>query len=115
MSDYRLGSIWLINFEPQVGTEIRKTRPGLIISNTKFNTQRQKITVLPLTSTESASGGMARVFVPKSELNCLSRNSEVIVIDPATFDKRRFNRFIGNLEPDLLKDVQSKLKIYLDL
>lgn len=115
MSDYRLGSIWSINFEPQVGTEIKKTRPGLIISNTKFNNQRQKITVLPLTSRQTESGGMARVFVPKSDFNCLSRNSEIIVIDPATFDKRRFNRFIGELEPNLLEDVQVKLKIYLDL
>ncbi len=115
MSNYRLGTIWSINFEPQVGKEIKKTRPGLIISNSKFNIRRQKITVLPLTSRETASNGMARVFVPKSELNCLSRNSEIIVIDPAIFDKRRFNGFIGNLEPNLLADVQSKLKIYLDL
>ena len=115
MSDYRLETIWSINFEPQVGTEITKTRPGLIISNTKFNRKRQKVTVLPLTSRETASGGMARVFVTKSDFNCLSRNSEIIVIDPATFDKRRFNRFIGNLESNLLAEVQSKLKIYLDL
>ncbi len=42
MSDYRHGAIWLINFEPQIGTEIKKVRPGLIISRTEFNRQRQK-------------------------------------------------------------------------
>ena len=115
MSDYRLGTIWSINFEPQVGTEIKKTRPGLIISNTKFNLPRQKITVLPLTSRQNASRGMSRVFVPKSKLNCLSQNSEIIAIDPATFDKKRFNRFIGELESELLEKVQAKLRIYLDL
>jgi Growth inhibitor len=36
-SDYRLGSIWLVNFDPSVGTEIRKTRPAVIISGTAFN------------------------------------------------------------------------------
>ena len=71
MSDYRLGTIWSINFEPQIGSEIKKTRPGLIISNTKFNLQRQKITVLPLTSRQKKSSGMAKVFVPKSKLNGL--------------------------------------------
>ena len=115
MSNYRLGAIWSINFEPQVGTEIKKTRPGLIISKTSFNLQRQKITVLPLTSQTTPSEGAARVFVPQSSLNCLNQNSEVIVIDPATFDKKRFNSFIGELEPNLLKQVQDKLKIYLDL
>jgi mRNA interferase MazF len=115
MSDYRLGAIWWINFEPQIGSEIKKTRPGLIISNTNFNISRQKITVLPLTSREESSEGMARVFVLKSDLNCLNSNSEIIVIDPATFDKRRFIKFIGELENNLFKQVQEKLKIYLNL
>jgi mRNA interferase MazF len=35
--DYRLGSIWLVSFDPSIGTEIRKTRPALIISGTSFN------------------------------------------------------------------------------
>ena len=40
MSDYRHGTIWLINFEPQVGTEIKKVRPGFIVSKTGFNQKR---------------------------------------------------------------------------
>lgn len=43
MSDYRHGAIWLINFEPKVGTEIKKVRLGPIISRTEFNQQTQKI------------------------------------------------------------------------
>jgi mRNA interferase MazF len=48
-NDYRLG-IWLIQFDPSVGTEIRKTRPRMVISGDIFNTGRSKVTVLPLTS-----------------------------------------------------------------
>lgn len=138
MPEYRLGSIWSISFDPQVGSEIKKrcdpadfqsakqrasphvrapreTRPGLIISDTEFNQSRQKITVLPLTNREKTSNGMARVFVLKSELNSLDKNSEIITIDPATFDKQRFRSFIGILEPDLLELVREKLRIYLNL
>ena len=49
-SDYRLGSIWIARFDPSVGTEIRKTRPALVISGTLFNERRSKVTVLPFTS-----------------------------------------------------------------
>jgi len=49
-SDYRLGSIWIAKFDPSVGTEIRKTRPALVISGTLFNERRSKVTVLPFTS-----------------------------------------------------------------
>ena len=115
MSDYRHGTIWLINFEPQVGTEIKKVRPGLIISKTGFNLKRRKITVIPFTSQTQSSVGAARVFVPKSSLNGLSKNSVLIVIDPATFDKKRFIEYLGELEEDLLKEAKRKLAIYLDL
>lgn len=115
MSDYRHGTIWLIDFEPQVGSEIKKVRPGLIISKTGFNLKRQKITVIPLTSQAKTSGGGARVFVPKSSQNGLAQNSELIVIDPATFDKKKFIKYIGELEESLLQKVKHKLAIYLDV
>ena len=115
MSSYRHGSIWSINFEPQVGSEIKKIRPGLIISKTSFNLKRKKITVLPFTSQEHPSKGAARIFVPKSSLNGLDKNSELITIDPATFDKKRFIDYIGSLELDLLEEAKRKLAIYLDI
>ena len=67
MSDYRHGTIWLINFEPQMGTEIKKVRPGLIVSKTEFNKKRRKITVIPFTSQQQSFVGAARVFVPKGD------------------------------------------------
>jgi mRNA interferase MazF len=115
MSDYRHGTIWSINFEPQVGSEIKKVRPGLIISKTGFNLKRKKITVILFSSQATSSQGAARVFVTKSSLNGLTQNSELIVIDPATFDKKRFIQYIGELEASLLKEVKRKLAIYLDL
>lgn len=115
MSDYRHGTIWLINFDPQVGSEIKKVRLGLIISKTGFNLKRQKITVIPLTSQTKSSGGAARVFVAKSSQNGLTQDSELIVIDPATFDKKRFIDYLGNLEENLLQEVKRKLAIYLDI
>lgn len=61
-SDYRLGSIWLVTFDPSVGTEIRKTRPAVIISGTPFN-QRSKVTVLPITSAvPNGSSGIAIAY-----------------------------------------------------
>ncbi|MDX2254009.1 MAG: type II toxin-antitoxin system PemK/MazF family toxin [Pseudanabaenaceae cyanobacterium bins.39] len=38
-----MGSIWLVSFDPSIGSEIRKTRPAVIISGTMFN-QRSKVT-----------------------------------------------------------------------
>ncbi|MFN5923500.1 MAG: type II toxin-antitoxin system PemK/MazF family toxin [Pseudanabaena sp.] len=114
-SDYRLGSIWLVSFDPSIGTEIRKTRPAVIISGTAFN-QRSKVTVLPITSA-NPSDCLLPVIVPlvPSINNGLSSNSLVVCIDPMTFDKRRLIQCLGQVEPNQLVEIQQILVRYLEL
>jgi len=47
-SDIKRGEIWRINFDPTVGTEIRKTRPAVVISSNSIGKLPLKI-VAPLT------------------------------------------------------------------
>ncbi|WP_271253818.1 type II toxin-antitoxin system PemK/MazF family toxin [Pseudanabaena sp. Chao 1811] len=113
--DYRLGSIWLVSFDPSIGTEIRKTRPVVIISGTAFN-QRSKVTVLPITSA-NPSDRLLPVIVPliPSVTNGLSSNSFVVCIDPMTFDKRRLIQCLGQVEANQLEEIQQILVRYLEL
>jgi mRNA interferase MazF len=114
-SNYRLGSIWLVSFDPSVGSEIRKTRPAIIISGTVFN-QRRKVTVLPITSSNPDSK-LLPVVVPvdPNTENGLTTNSYVVCIDPMTFDKQRLIRQLGILESVKIQQIQSILCAYLDL
>ena len=113
--DYRLGSIWLVSFDPSIGTEIRKTRPALIISGTSFN-QRSKVTVIPITSA-NPSDRLLPVVVPlmPSHTNGLSTNSFVVCVDPMTFDKRRLIQYLGQVEAYQLQEIQQILLRYLEL
>jgi mRNA interferase MazF len=114
-SNYRLGSIWLVNFDPSIGTEIRKTRPAMIISGTIFN-QRRKVTVLPITSSYPDSR-LLPIVVPikPDDNNGLNTDSFIVCIDPMTFDKQRLVRELGILNIETLGRVQSILRSYLDL
>lgn len=116
-SDYRLGSIWLVAFDPSVGTEIRKTRPALIVSGSLFNTKRTKVTLIPFTSAIYNKPRMASavVLVPESPKNGLSVDSLLICIDPMTFDKARLIKRLGELETELLQQTQDILRRYLYL
>jgi mRNA interferase MazF len=113
--DYRLGSIWLVRFDSSIGTEIRKTRPAVIISGTAFN-QRSKVTVLPITSA-NPSDRLLPVIVPlvPSITNGISSNSFVVCVDPMTFDKRRLIQCLGQVEPNQLEEIQQILVRYLEL
>jgi len=110
-----LGSIWLVTFDPEIATEIRKTRPALIISGTSFN-QRSKVTVLPITST-NPSDRLRPVIVPliASPSNGLSNNGFVVCVDPMTFDKRRLIQYLGQIDVEQLPEIQRILVRYLEL
>ena len=44
------GEIYLVNFDPTIGHEVKKKRPALIISNNIHNQYSPLITVAPLSS-----------------------------------------------------------------
>ncbi|TAE53158.1 MAG: type II toxin-antitoxin system PemK/MazF family toxin [Nostocales cyanobacterium] len=112
-----MGSIWIVTFDPSVGTEIQKTRPALIISGTLFNNQRTKVTVLPFTSAKFNNSRIspAVVEVPASAQNGLSVDSLLICVEPMTFDKVRLTQQLGDLETELLEQGQTILRSYLSL
>jgi mRNA interferase MazF len=113
--NYRLGSIWLVNFDPSIGTEIRKTRPAMIISGTLFN-QRRKVTVLPITSSSPDSRLLPVVVALEPDPNNgLNTDSFIVCIDPMTFDKQRLVKQLGLLNIDKIHQVQAILRSYLEL
>ena len=58
------GEVWWVEFDPAVGIEIRKTRPGGGVSNNSANRNLGRVIVVPLTSnTERIYPGEARVMV----------------------------------------------------
>jgi mRNA interferase MazF len=117
LGNYRHGSIWVIAFDLSVGTEIRKTRPGVVVSGTAFNEKRSKVTVLPFTSSRPNDPRIspAVVSVNSSEGNGLAADSLLVCIEPMTFDKARLSQYLGQLESDLLQQMQTILKRYLVL
>jgi mRNA interferase MazF len=113
--NYRLGSIWLVNFDPSIGTEIRKTRPAMIVSGTLFN-QRRKVTVLPITSSSPDSRLLPVVVALEPDgINGLTTNSFIVCIDPMTFDKQRLVKQLGMSNAEQIRQVQTILCSYLEL
>ncbi|MBS0655466.1 MAG: type II toxin-antitoxin system PemK/MazF family toxin, partial [Verrucomicrobia bacterium] len=44
------GDVFWVTFDPQMGTEVKKTRPAIILSNNLFNKHLPRLIVVPLTS-----------------------------------------------------------------
>jgi mRNA interferase MazF len=89
----------------------------VLISGTAFNQKRTKVTVLPFTSMRPNDPRIspAVVSVNKSGRNGLSVDSLLVCIEPMTFDKARLTRYLGELEPEQIQQMQAILKQYLVL
>ncbi len=107
----RRGEIWLVNFDPSVGTEIQKVRPALIVSNDSANQHASKVSLLPMTTASRSLPIL--VLVEPDPANGLDRPSVIRVPDISTFDKARLHRRLGRLAPELMVQVNQKLALHL--
>lgn len=103
------GEVWWIEFDPAVGSEIRKTRPGIIVSNNSANRNLSRVIVVPLTSnTERVYPGEARVSVAGGE-------SKAMADQLMTADKVRLKTRIGELSKADMLAVEHAIRVQLAL
>jgi mRNA interferase MazF len=103
------GEIYWVSLDPAVGTEIRKTRPAVIISNDSCNRFGSRVVVLPATSNVSSLyPGEARIEVGGAPARVLGDQLRSI-------DKSRLKSRIGTLSQDELDDVEEAIRITLGL
>lgn len=58
------GEVYLVNFDPSIGTEIRKTRPALIIQNDVGNSYSSIVIVAAITSQfDKKLGSIAQIML----------------------------------------------------
>ncbi len=103
------GDVYWVHLDPTLGTELKKTRPAVVVSNDACNRYGARIVVVPITSNvTSLYPGEAKVIVAKREARVLGDQLRSI-------DKGRLGRRIGSLSKDDLAVVEEALKITLGL
>ena len=85
--------VWLVNLDPTIGSEIRKTRPAVIVSPNELNSFLRTVIVVPLTT------GRQYRFRPATHF---FKTDGVAAIDQVrTVDKQRLVKRLGILDaPD---------------
>jgi mRNA interferase MazF len=90
-----------------------KPRPALVVQDDGFDVLAS-VTVLPLTSTLSASS-FVRLTVEPTSQNGLRRASQVMVDKAGTVDRRRIGQNIGRIDPELMRVADAMLARFLGL
>lgn len=103
----KYGELWIADFEPQVGEEITKKRPALILSNNLFNSSQKLVFVVPLTTWQDKFyKGIWFLKIDKNATNNLNVDSAINCSQIKSFSKDRLIEKIGEVEERIMKEVR---------
>lgn len=107
------GEIWLVNFEPQVGQEIKKTRPAIIVNSDALGVLPLKVVVTLTDGLKQQQTWMAKLS--PSRKNGLSKTSFADCFQVKSLSEKRFFKKIGVLTEAEMADVKICLAMVLEL
>ena len=95
--------VFLISLDPTRGSEIRKTRPCLIISPDEMNDYIRTVIVAPMTT-------KGRPYPSRVSCAFQGKRGQVVLDQIRTVDKTRLVRRLGTISPSVQRKVLDVLQ-----
>ncbi|MCU0402482.1 MAG: type II toxin-antitoxin system PemK/MazF family toxin [Algoriphagus sp.] len=109
----RQGEIWWTDLNPSTGSKQRGRRAELVISGNLLNKYLEVVLDVPLTTQIKRYKGNP-ILEPNS-LNQLKLSSEALVFQVRSISKFRLLEKIGDVEPEIIKEIKETLNDILTL
>lgn len=103
------GEIWWVEFDPSIGSEIRKTRPAVIISNDIANAHLARVVVVPLT------GNVTRLYPGEAMLTVAGKPSKAMADQIMAADKSRLKERLGAATAAEMESLDAAIMLHLGL
>ena len=97
------GEIWLVNLDPTVGSEIRKTRPCVVVSPPEMHDHLRTVIVAPMTT--GSRPAPFRVAVSHS-----GKRGLILLDQMRAVDKARLARKLGTVSAKTLMTTLNTLQ-----
>ena len=100
--------IILVNLDPTLGSEIKKTRPCVVISPNEMNKFLNTVVIAPMTTS-------SKNYPTRIEIKHDSKNGWIVLDQIRTIDKLRIIKDLGRLTKSEINELKSVLKeTYID-
>ena len=95
--------VYLVNLDPTVGHEIKKTRPCLVISPDEMNKHLQTIMIAPMTT-------KSHEYPSRVALRFKGRDAWVVLDQIRTVDRGRLVKELGKLESRNVRNIKDVIR-----
>jgi mRNA interferase MazF len=95
--------IVIVNLDPTIGSEIKKTRPCIVISPDEMNQHLNTIIIAPVTS-------KSKSYPTRVEIKVRGNQNWIVIDQIRTIDRRRIVKTGGNLTQDEIYRVKEVIK-----
>jgi len=90
--------IWMVSLNPVVGSEIKKTRPCVVVSPNEANQYLNTVTIVPLTSSLKA-------YPTRVALRFQNKQGEMAIDQIRSIDKSRLVGRLGHLDQKTAREL----------
>jgi|SRR6187399_266407 len=90
----------LVNLDPTIGSEVKKTRPCVILSPDEMNRHLQTIVIAPITNTSKS-------YPTRLEIKFKKTKGWIVLDQIRTIDRRRIHKVLDVLIPKDVVKVKS--------
>ncbi len=95
--------IVLVNLDPTIGSEMKKTRPAVIISPNEMNKHLNNLVIAPMTSSSKS-------YPTRVEVNHNKTKGWIVLDQIRTIDRQRITKKLGWLTSKEIEKVKRILK-----
>jgi mRNA interferase MazF len=103
MGMVKRGHVYLINLDPTIGSEVKKTRPCVVVSPNEMNQYIRTVVIAPMTSKH-------KYYKSRVSVSFQHKEGEIMLDQIRTVDKKRLISKLGALSNRELKAVLSVLQ-----
>jgi mRNA interferase MazF len=98
----RLDEVWLVSLDPTRGSEIKKTRPCLIVSPDEMNQHLRTVIVAPMTTA-------GRPYPTRVGMTFQGKSGQIALDQLRAIDRDRLLQRLGTISPKTAQIVSSGL------
>lgn len=95
--------IFLINLDPTIGSEMKKTRPCVIISPNEMNYNLNNVIIAPMTSTD-------KTYPTRVSVEFENKTGSIVLDQIRTVDKARLVKKLGKIDKKTINKIKLVLK-----